>query len=125
MAIDLLLAVSHKYPGDKIVRYPDGRITRNGAPLTPVQVNAARVEYQSVQDAADAAAAAIEAAEAARQADKQAIRTATEIRNLINASPAQIDARIDAAVTDITSAKTLLKILAKAISAIGRDQFVD
>lgn len=55
--------------------------------------------------------------------DKQAVVTEPVIKQLITARPAQIDTYIDNNVTDLASAKNVLKILAKAISAIGKEAF--
>lgn len=56
-------------------------------------------------------------------ADAAAMRTDPTIRQLITARPQGIDNYIDNNVTDLASAKDVLKILAKAVSAIGKRQF--
>lgn len=56
-------------------------------------------------------------------ADAQLIRADSQVKALILASPSGIENYIDTNVTDMGSAKEVLKILAKAISAIGKRQF--
>ena len=55
--------------------------------------------------------------------DADQIRAEPTVRSLITARPAQIENYIDNNVTDLASAKAVLKILAKAVSAIGKRQF--
>lgn len=60
-----------------------------------------------------------------RQTDGDTIKADTQVKQLINASPTAIDNFIDTNVTDLASAKQVLKRLAKAVSAIGREAFTD
>lgn len=56
-------------------------------------------------------------------ADMDAIKTDAQVRQLITARPQWIENYIDNNVTNLESAKDVLKILVKAISAIGKRQF--
>lgn len=66
------------------------------------------------------AAAAVEADD---EIDAATIKADANVKALILARPAGIETYIDNNVTDLASAKETLKILAKAISAIGKRQF--
>jgi hypothetical protein len=67
------------------------------------------IEQQAVENALTAHAQEL-------RDDQQATRTNPDVLALLNARPAQIDTYIDNNVTDMSSAKEVLKILAKAIA---------
>lgn len=89
--------------------------------------------YQSVQDAiargvvvepqytqADLDA---QAAGEAEQAVADATRADTTLKNFISAGPSGIDTYIENNVTDMASAKAVLKILAKIVWVVARNTF--
>lgn len=52
-------------------------------------------------------------------ADQQALKDDSQVRALLRARPAQIDSYIDNNVTDLASAKAVLKILGRAVAVLG------
>lgn len=76
-------------------------------------------------DTALAYIAGMVADEQQRKDESSAIKADPALRQLINASPAQIDAYITSHVTDLQSARAVLAMLAKAVSVIARNQFAD
>ncbi len=52
--------------------------------------------------------------------DTAAVKAQAPLVALINATPAQIDNYMDANVTDVASARAVLKLLAKALSVVAR-----
>lgn len=56
-----------------------------------------------------------------RRARRTALRTDNVITALADATPAQVDAFIDANVTDLASARRVLKALAKAVSLLLKE----
>ena len=123
--IDELRACRHFYTGDEVRRYRDGRITRNGADLSRAEIDAAVANYQPVYDAWVAARAAAEAAKVQRETDAAAIKQDNAVKQLINASPDQIETWITNNVTNLAEAKAVLIRLTKALSAVAREAFVD
>ena len=60
--------------------------------------------------------------EAARRiASRAALRNDTEVRQLLRATPAQIDTYIDNNVTNIASAKEVIKIIARALAVVSQE----
>lgn len=55
--------------------------------------------------------------------DQESVRTNAALRALLTARPVDIDKYIDTNVTDLASAKAVLKILAKAVSLLGKETF--
>jgi hypothetical protein len=55
--------------------------------------------------------------------DAVAIKADATVKSLITATPAQIENYITTNVTDLTTAKDVLTILSKAISALGKREF--
>lgn len=64
-----------------------------------------------------------ETAKVARDNDKQTILTDNTVKQLIDASPQQIETWITNNVTDLASARAVLIRLAKAVSLIARENF--
>ncbi len=62
-----------------------------------------------------------EARERSRREDAQAIREQRQAEAILRGRPNQIDSYIDGNVTDLESAKEVIKVLAKAIAVIGYD----
>jgi len=123
--IDELRACRHFYTGDEVRRYRDGRITRNGTDLSRAEIDAAVTNFQPVYDAWVAARAAAEAAKVQRETDAAAIKQDNAVKQLINASPDQIETWITNNVTNLAEAKAVLIRLTKALSAVAREAFVD
>jgi hypothetical protein len=61
----------------------------------------------------------------ARQSEATAHKGDAEIRQIIDANPAEIEAYINANVTNLAQARSFLIKLTKAVSAIGRESFTD
>lgn len=55
--------------------------------------------------------------------DTDAVKRMAQVANFVNLSPGQIDAFIDANVTDLAGAKAMLKVISKALSISARVLF--
>ncbi len=82
-------------------------------------------EEEAFADNEEATRTADRAIKDQRRAEAAQIKADNQVRQIINASPTQIDNWIDNNVTNLAEAKELFKRLAKAISAIGREAFVN
>jgi len=122
---DPLTSCRFVYPGDALKRYASGRITRNGTDLTAQEIADAIAAFQPTWDAIVAAREQAIADRLQRESDAALIKQNADVRALINASPAQIETWITNNVTDLPAARTVLIRLTQAVSAIGREAFVD
>lgn len=60
-----------------------------------------------------------------RQRDRVSVSRQSSIKTLMRMTPQQIDAYIDANVTDLASAKEVMSRLAQVISILARREFRD
>ena len=89
---------------------------------TPVLENGAWVVTRVVT-AKTAEQMAQEAKEAAQMEDAAAIKVDTQVKALLTARPAQINAYIDANVTTLAQAKEAMKLLARALAVVAQKTF--
>jgi hypothetical protein len=97
---------------DEATQRIDGySITGSGSSWTQVWNVVAKTQEEQ-----DAYAESLEASSA-----RQSMRSDNEVRQLLKATPNQINNFIDNNVTDLDSAKDVLKRLARAVSVLGRE----
>lgn len=96
-------------------------IDSNHNRVNPTTKTTGLFDYRTPEEKAAQAQASAERAD--DEADASEIRNTPAVKTLIRSRPAQIDNYIDTNVTDLASAKDVLKILTKAISAIGKQSF--
>lgn len=87
---------------------------------TPVEVNG---EWQMVYNIVPLTQAQIDqnAADAAEAEDTAALKADAQVLALLKARPEQINNYIDANVTNLAEAKTVLKILARALAVVAQN----
>lgn len=95
----------------------DGDIYKGGDALTGWQTEPNRTPQEKAKLDAEIAQAAED------ESDRQGIIGDNAIRALITARPVQINNYIDNNVNNLEQAKTVLKILAKAVSMVVKKQF--
>lgn len=89
---------------------------------TPVLENGAWVVTRVVT--AKTAEQIAQELKAAQQAeDAEAVKVDTQVKNLLTARPAQINAYIETNVTNLAQAKEVLKILARALAVVAQKTF--
>ena len=116
---------------DDVAAYGVVQVTRNADPAydpateklvegTPVESagswSVTRVVTPMTQEEQDAYADRV-----AKEEDTAAIKVDPQVTALLKARPAQINSYIDAQVTDMASAKEVLKVLARALAVVGHD----
>lgn len=116
---------------DDVAAYGVVQVTRNADPAydpateklvegTPVESagswSITRVVIPMTQEEQDAYADRV-----AKEEDTAAIKVDPQVTALLKARPAQINSYIDAQVTDMASAKEVLKVLARALAVVGHD----
>lgn len=91
-------------------------------PIDQADLDAAWPTVQAAKDAAEAARLAQAQADAA---DKAAIKLEAQVQSFINMTPAQVNNYIDTNVTDLASAKTVLKFYGRMLLLLARKEYKD
>lgn len=110
------LAVFNVYPVEPTPK-PTGDVVTEG---TPELQSGLWVQTWNVRDYTQAELDAMAASEAESTA-RESVIADNQVRALLKATPAQIDAYVDANVTSLASAKVALATLARAVSILAQD----
>jgi len=99
-----LEAVRAANPGAEVIRYADGRITRNGVDLSQAEIDAAIAAHRPTHDALEAARAAEEAANANAQ-------------GVFGSTPADAEAAVQAANNNVVALRETVAALVRVLKA--------
>lgn len=119
---DEVLAQYGVFPVTFMPDPPYDEATEQLVPGTPVEVNGVW-QQTAVVEALSPEVVAEKAADADAVADRTALKQDAQVMALLKARPAQIDSYIENNVSNLTEAKEVLKIIARAVAVVGYETF--